>query len=71
MTRGGASRDYTEGPEMTINEAINALEVLRGKHGADVQVYFDCPHCTQSFTPDVAAAKRENRVTIPGKREPR
>lgn len=40
---------------MTINQAINSLLKLRDKHG-DVAVYFDCPKCAQSFTPNVAVA---------------
>jgi len=36
---------------MTVNESIAALERIRKKHGGEVRVYFDCPHCRQSFTP--------------------
>jgi hypothetical protein len=52
---------------MTIGEAINALEALAREHGVEVRVYFDCPHCRQSFTSDVAEAKKETRITIPAK----
>jgi hypothetical protein len=36
---------------MTIAEAIKALERIRRRHGDEVRIYFDCPHCAQSFTP--------------------
>lgn len=35
---------------MTITKAIELLKLLHEKHG-DVEVYFDCPRCSQSFTP--------------------
>lgn len=40
---------------MTITKIIELLEKLKDKHG-DVEVYFDCPQCLQSFRPNVAVA---------------
>jgi uncharacterized C2H2 Zn-finger protein len=37
---------------MTINRAIEHLKEIQARHG-DIEVYFDCPNCKQSFTPDV------------------
>jgi hypothetical protein len=39
---------------MTIAEAIKALDRIRRRYGDEVPVYFDCPHCAQSFTPGKA-----------------
>ena len=36
---------------MTISEAIFQLQGLEAKYGK-VNVYFDCPKCGSSFTPD-------------------
>jgi hypothetical protein len=36
---------------MTIQQAITMLERAKAKHGGEVQVYFDCPHCREAFTP--------------------
>lgn len=41
---------------MKLGEAIVALRTMLQKHG-DVTLYFDCPHCAQSFTPGHVAAK--------------
>lgn len=42
---------------MTIDEAIKHLETVRaktpGKDGGAIEVYFDCPFCEKSFTPNV------------------
>lgn len=35
---------------MTIAKAVEWLIKIQRKHG-DVQVYFDCPHCKQAFSP--------------------
>lgn len=40
---------------MTISQAISHLQDLRKKHG-DVEVYFDCPDCFKSFTPNRTVA---------------
>jgi len=36
---------------MKIEEAIGYLRVLAGKYG-NVDVYFDCPKCGSSYTPN-------------------
>lgn len=51
---------------MTIMEAIEALERIRRNHGVDVRVYFDCPHCQQSFTPSMVV---EVAVHMRGRKE--
>jgi hypothetical protein len=43
---------------MTINECIERLIQLRGKHG-DIQCEVDCPHCGQSFRVGVVAVAPE------------
>lgn len=35
---------------MNISDALNLLKRVQKAHG-EVEVYFDCPHCKQSFTP--------------------
>ena len=40
---------------MTIREAIDLLAKIAAKHGDAPQVYFDCPRCLHSFTPNVVA----------------
>lgn len=37
---------------MNIQHAIELLVALRTKHGGDIKVYFDCPTCKTSFSPD-------------------
>jgi len=37
---------------MTIKDAIHNLEQIRRVDGDAIVVYFDCPHCERSFTPD-------------------
>lgn len=37
---------------MNIRQAIAWLSSLEEKHGPDVAVYFDCPNCLHSFTPN-------------------
>lgn len=39
---------------MKISEAVKRLQKMADKHG-DVEVYFDCPKCGQSFTPNTLA----------------
>ena len=41
---------------MTITEAVKLLTKVQREHG-DVEVYFDCPHCAQSFTPGKVVTK--------------
>lgn len=36
---------------MTVTEAIEQLTKIAAKHGS-VEVYFDCPECGKSFTPN-------------------
>lgn len=40
---------------MTIQKAIDLLEKLRKEYG-NVEVFFDCPDCAKSFTPDLITA---------------
>jgi len=40
---------------MTVAQAIDKLQEIVRLHGANVQVYFDCPTCKQSFTPGFVA----------------
>ena len=37
---------------MTIKDAIHNLEQIRRVDGDKIVVYFDCPHCQKSFTPE-------------------
>ncbi len=37
---------------MTIKEAIKRLEEIKKKLSEDTEVFFDCPKCLISFTPD-------------------
>ncbi len=55
---------------MTIAEAIRRLEELARKYspnGNAIQVYFDCPNCGQSYTPDIVEPVLETRIRIKGK----
>jgi CO dehydrogenase/acetyl-CoA synthase beta subunit len=36
---------------MSIKEAIERLSQLRSSVGEDIEVFFDCPKCKESFTP--------------------
>ena len=40
---------------MTITEAIDQLQKQRATYG-EVEVYFDCPQCGESFTPNRVVA---------------
>lgn len=40
---------------MKITVALAKLQTLKDRHG-DVDVYFDCPKCGQSFAPSTAVA---------------
>jgi hypothetical protein len=42
---------------MTIPEMIKLLQKVQTDHGEAVEVYFDCPHCRQSFTPGRVVTK--------------
>jgi hypothetical protein len=42
---------------MTIEDAILKLQALGKKHGGNTQVFFDCPSCSQSFTPGMIVAE--------------
>ena len=35
---------------MVITAAIQRLQAILQRHG-DIEVFFDCPHCKQAFTP--------------------
>lgn len=39
---------------MTITQAMQLLESLKKHHGGQVEIYFDCPRCGSSFSPDKA-----------------
>jgi len=41
---------------MTVSEAIRLLQKIQKDNG-DVEVYFDCPACHQSFTPGRVVTK--------------
>ena len=41
---------------MTIREAIARLTKIAEKHGEETVVYFDCPKCQASFTPNTTVA---------------
>ena len=41
---------------MTIIQAIKWLRDLEVKHGPEIQVYFDCPKCRESFVPNIIEA---------------
>lgn len=34
---------------------IERIQKLEGKHGGGIKVYFDCPTCKLSYTPDYLA----------------
>jgi hypothetical protein len=40
---------------MHISEAIDELKALKAKHG-NIEVFFDCPKCRESFTPNSTVA---------------
>lgn len=40
---------------MNIEEAIKRLDELRSQVGAQIEVYFDCPKCKESFSPSYIA----------------
>ncbi len=50
---------------MTIRQAIDWLAKLEQQHGSKVIVYFDCPDCKRSFTPDYVATPAV-RITARG-----
>ena len=43
---------------MNIADAIAHLKRLERQHGADVEVFFDCPGCAQAFTPSFVTAEK-------------
>ena len=51
---------------MTINRAIELLVEHKRKYG-DIAVYFDCPHCKQSFSPGMLAAVAAHITAKPAK----
>lgn len=55
---------------MQLKEAIRRLQAMLDKHG-DVDVYFDCPTCRKSFTPNtlvsVAVHMTQEPIAAPGK----
>lgn len=42
---------------MTIAEAIDVLNALQNRWGGQTKLYFDCPSCNKSYTPDYATAE--------------
>ena len=52
---------------MNISEAIFHLQKLEALHGK-VEVYFDCPKCGSSFTPNTAVAVAVHMATEPMRR---
>jgi len=42
---------------MTINQAIEMLTALQKRHGTNIDVFFDCPHCGTSFAPNKVVAE--------------
>lgn len=40
---------------MTLSAAITRLQKLLEQHG-DVELFFDCPRCDKSFTPNTVVA---------------
>ncbi len=42
---------------MKIRDAIVRLQDLMNAHGPDTPVYFDCPTCGISFTPEAIATQ--------------
>ncbi len=53
---------------MRIIDAIKALERIKRQHGEDVNVFFDCPECHKSFTPNMAVAAATVAVHVGGKK---
>jgi len=41
---------------MTIQRALELLEALKAKHGADIEVFYDCEHCGKSTRPETVVA---------------
>lgn len=50
--------------EVKVTRAIELLQSIL-KRAGDVEVYFDCPHCLQAFTPGTVETKA---VVLNGKR---
>lgn len=42
---------------MIISRMIDKLKDLQKHYGDDVEVYFDCPRCDMSFTPNLVVSK--------------
>jgi len=42
---------------VTLKRAVDFINAMIKKHGEEVKLYFDCPHCKQSFSPDFLEAK--------------
>lgn len=36
---------------MTLDQALSWLQSIKQKHGGDIEIYFDCDNCKQSYTP--------------------
>jgi hypothetical protein len=52
---------------MTVNQAIAFLLTVKAKAGGELPLYFDCPKCEASFTPDKVETVS---VHVAGKKEP-
>lgn len=42
---------------MNIKQAIEWLQSLENKHGSSTFIYFDCPNCEKSYSPDKIVAQ--------------
>jgi hypothetical protein len=42
---------------MTIEDAIAKLLSMKKNYGDNIQIFFDCPNCNQSFTPGILVAQ--------------
>ena len=57
---------------MTVRQAIQELSRLLERYRDPAydraQLYFDCPHCRKSFTPDFVAVQAEQRIIVPSEK---
>jgi len=49
---------------MTIAQAIARLQEIQATYGADVDVFFDCPHCGRTTAPTYAAVVKEKTRAV-------
>ncbi len=50
---------------MTLDEAIKRLQKLAKLHGGETDVFFDCPHCDNSFAPNTVVKKAVHLTADP------